>query len=509
LSESLRNNGDLYVLGMSATPVINGLFEGKTLIELVTGLHHDDLDTKSTVPNCVALHKKLVTYGIRYVPQYEQQLNVTIKEIDCSDLLAEIRDHPSLLALEAILTKAKIPLMLEQLRPHTIIYTHYRRAGIETMLYEAITQQGFKVGFFNGESKNGLEDFKNGDIDVLIASSCVGTGIDGLQQVCNRLIINCLPWTHAEYKQLIGRLHRQGQVYSHVDVIIPLTYAMVNGERWSWCESRWKRIQFKKSIADAAVDGDIPEGHLRSPAQAHKATMKWLERLDQGEGVKIERHQIELTLSFEEELPGLRRVGNLTKMNQQINSESSNVTYKRFTDNPSEWYDYHETYRETRKEWQVTPYQEAIKWCQARPHMVIGDFGCGEAFLAQELQNKVYSFDHIAIDDNVIACDMTYVPLEDKSLDAAIFSLSLMGTNWVDYLREARRCLKLDGHLWIAESTARIHDINRLKELLERLGFDVLPINEIGKFLFVKAIKSERVINEIALKVLVGENILY
>jgi len=37
-----------------------------------------------------------------------------------------------------------------------------------------------------------------------------------------------------------------------------------------WCESKMQRLRFKKSIADAAVDGIVPEGHLRSPAQAYQ-----------------------------------------------------------------------------------------------------------------------------------------------------------------------------------------------------------------------------------------------
>ena len=55
----------------------------------------------------------------------------------------------------------------------------------------------------------------------------------------------------------------------------------------------------------------------------------------------------------------------------------------------------------------------------------------------------VRSFDHIAIDEDVIACDIGEgVPLKDASIDLAIFSLSLMGNNWRDYLKEARRCLR-------------------------------------------------------------------
>jgi hypothetical protein len=41
---------------MSATPVINNLQEGKSLIELVTGVAHADLGTRATVPNCMTLY---------------------------------------------------------------------------------------------------------------------------------------------------------------------------------------------------------------------------------------------------------------------------------------------------------------------------------------------------------------------------------------------------------------------------------------------------------------------
>jgi hypothetical protein len=65
-----ERNPDLHVLGMSATPVINNLQEGKSMVELVTGLAHDELDTRPTVPNCMALHQRLVTLGIRWMPEY-------------------------------------------------------------------------------------------------------------------------------------------------------------------------------------------------------------------------------------------------------------------------------------------------------------------------------------------------------------------------------------------------------------------------------------------------------
>ena len=50
------------------------------------------------------------------------------------------------------------------------------------------------------------------------------------------------------------------------------------------------------------------------------------------------------------------------------------------------------------------------------------------------LSCQVHSFDLVARSDWVTACDMGAVPLPDGCCDAAVFSLSLMGTNSVDFL---------------------------------------------------------------------------
>ncbi len=498
LSELNEKNKNLAVLGMSATPVINNLFEGKSLLELITGFYYEDLDTKPTYSNCIALYKQFVSHGIRYIPTYKTRFNERMEWIDCSHSMHEIKNHKSHVELEAILTRVKLPLILDHLEPKTIVYTHYRH-GIEIVLQEAISQDGWDVVLFNGDTKIGLEKFINGDADILIATTCIGTGIDGLQKICHKLIINCLPWTHAEYKQLIGRIYRQGQIREKIDVIIPLTYIEINGERWSWCESRWKRIEFKKSIADAAVDGTIPEGHLKSIASAHKEIMGWLNRLTLNGIHEIERSKVVLQLSANTEWVSVRKIGDLSLMNQQINREKSITTHQRFLENPEQWHDYHFTFKEARKVWPVIPNYEALKWCKERPNLIIGDFGCGEALLAQELKNKVYSFDHVAINDQVVACDMARVPLKEAMLDVAIFSLSLMGVNYVDYLKEAKRCLKLDGWLWIAEPTARIKDIEQFKAFLRKLGFYMIDIETKDRFTFIKALNSGRKNNEIML----------
>ena len=40
------------------------------------------------------------------------------------------------------------------------------------------------------------------------------------------------------------------------------------------------RINYKKTLADCAVDGILPEANLVTPAQANREAVKWLNRLD-------------------------------------------------------------------------------------------------------------------------------------------------------------------------------------------------------------------------------------
>ena len=343
------------------------------------------------------------------------------------------------------------------------------------------------MAFYTGEDKSGLDGFLAGDVDVLIGSSAIGTGVDGLQRVCNRLIVNVLPWTAAEFEQLKGRIYRQGQGRENVTLIVPLTYAGINGQRWSWCASKMQRLRYKKSIADAAVDGVVPEGHLRTPAQAYQDVIAWLERLETGEMAVITRPRIVVPLPDRgpaEVERRRRRYGDFSTMNRAWNQGRSDATHARLLANPEEWANYHTLYREARMNWAVVPYQEMIRWCRQRSDYVIGDFGCGEAKLAEAVSDlhTVHSFDHVAVNDGVVACDMAHVPLDDETLDVAIFSLSLMGANAPDYIGEACRTLKLDGHLHILEATSRFSNRDQFVKSLEALGFAGLTVEDKWKF---------------------------
>ncbi len=498
--EAGKKNSDLCVLGMSGTPVINTLQEGKSLVEMITGHRHDDLETAATVQNCMRLYQRLVTLGTRWRPDYKIQLDVKKPEIDLGDALDDIRKvgRGTVLELEKVLTVLRMPEILKHIRrgEKVLIYTHYIE-GIVGTLRDELLRHGHRVGMLTGETDdNDLRSFLDprGAVDVLIASSRIGTGVNGLQYVCQKLIINSLPWTNAEYEQLVGRLWRQGSAFDRVEVIIPVTYAVVNGQRWSYCESKLHRLEYKKSIADAAVDGVVPEGNLRTPAQAQQDVMDWLARLEAGKLVEVARQQIKIPLSSEPADVARRMAayGDFQKVNNRWYMSGSDKTHARLATTPEEWAHYHTMYRQLRATWPVVPFKEEVRWLAAREGLVVGDFGCGEALLATEVAERhtVHSFDHVAVDDRVIACDIAHVPLEDESLDVAIFCLALMGANFTDYLREAHRCLRLDGMLHVWEPTSYFDDVHAFTNGLGRLGFEVMEPRPEGNFTRIYAVKN-------------------
>ncbi len=502
--EAGKKNAKLHVLGMSGTPVINTLQEGKSLVEMITGYRHDDLEVVPTVQNCMRLYQRLVTLGTRWKPKYKIQLDPQEIPVDCGSELDRIREigRGTVLQLEQVLTDVRLPVILEHIAPgeKVLIYTHYVD-GIVSTLRDALVKEGLRVGMLTGDTDNtDLKEFlaEHGKVDVLIASSRIATGVNGLQYVCRKLIINALPWTNAEYEQLVGRLFRQGSKFDKVEVIIPVTFAMVNGQRWSYCESKLQRIQYKKSIADAAVDGVVPEGNLRTPAQAQQDVMDWLARLEAGHVSEVARTVIKIPLdgSPADVERRVQRYGDFTKLNNRWYSSASHNTHERLSQNKEEWAQYHTLYRQLREKWDVVPFEEEIRWLSEpdREGYVVGDFGCGEAFIAAKAGDRhtVHSFDHVAIDQRVIPCDIAHVPLEDGSLDLAIFCLSLMGSNFTDYIREAHRCLRIDGWLHIWEAASYFDDVKAFCSALGRLGFEVTSPSTEGAFVRIYALKSNK-----------------
>lgn len=95
---------------------------------------------------------------------------------------------------------------------------------------------------------------------------------------------------------------------------------------------------------------------------------------------------------------------------------------------------------------------------------------------------QVRSFDLVAQKECVEVADIAHLPLGDKCADVAVFCLSLMGLNYLDFLEEAARVLKDSGELLIAEVESRCKDWGGFTAMVESLGFECRASKTNGYF---------------------------
>jgi hypothetical protein len=395
---------------------------------------------------------------------------------------------------EKALLETKLNSIKDYLKKGTLIYTHYV-TELSQIIGEYVKNLGFTIGYYTGEDKSGLRLFKKGEIDILIGSAPIGTGVNGIQYVCNTLIPLVLPWTSSEYDQLVGRINRQGSNFDHVNIYIPQVVINIGENIWSWDRRRHNIIRFKATLADLAVDGRVPRNLLPSKTQlieeARRELAEWVSRVDNDNIITFEREELTIPLNPILINRNRNQLGDFSELNHRWSVTRSDNTHERLRDNPSEWYYYHTLYSEKRQTWTEIPYIEIAKKIKARPDWVVGDFGCGENLLSKELNNTVYAFDHVAIDDKVYACDIKNVPIEDGILDVAVFSLSLMGSNYTDYFKEAYRTLKIYGNIFVCEPASKWEGREEeLKGYIESVGFKCFgTVKNTDKFIYIDGIK--------------------
>lgn len=180
-------------------------------------------------------------------------------------------------------------------------------------------------------------------------------------------------------------------------------------------------------------------------------------------------------------------------LNEELYTCTGAEAQKLFLEQPQTFEKYHSSYAAQRAQWPCDPLDRVMKWlldiqtnAAKRRKPVIADLGCGDARLAANdavsKQYKVLSFDLIAANDSVIACDMAHLPNADASIDICIFCLSLMGTNLVEFLVEARRVLRNGGKLLIVEVASRFYNLKKFARQVGRLGFEAERIAKLHDY---------------------------
>eukprot|EP00770_Monocercomonoides_exilis_P008062 MONOS_8020.1-p1 / transcript=MONOS_8020.1 / gene=MONOS_8020 / organism=Monocercomonoides_exilis_PA203 / gene_product=ribosomal RNA-processing protein, putative / transcript_product=ribosomal RNA-processing protein, putative / location=Mono_scaffold00291:22318-23433(+) / protein_length=300 / sequence_SO=supercontig / SO=protein_coding / is_pseudo=false len=171
--------------------------------------------------------------------------------------------------------------------------------------------------------------------------------------------------------------------------------------------------------------------------------------------------------------------GKFRWINEQLYTVTGDVAKRSFRKDPSLFKTYHEGYRKQVEQWPENPLNIIIRELEHRRGLVIADLGCGEALLAERCKNcTVHSFDLMKSKPFVKVANISDLPLKDETVDVAVSCLSLMGTDWPLFVKEAHRILKPGGLFRVAEVKSRIEDMEDFKEVFTRFGFDVKSVND-------------------------------
>ena len=364
-------NQKLMILGMSGTPILNNLMEGKKLIELIFSEEREDLKVENKFHNAMRMFQEFTRLGIRQRRNDIWPIELKTHQIDVSHLLEKLKEiraskSRTMSDYEKLLIDPKIPFIVNVCKQKpTLVITEFT-TGIVNPIRRALEKEGLRVGIYTGSSKlpiysghkNSLEEFKKGATDVLIGScDCLGTGVDGLQDVCSQMIYATLPWTEGDNSQVQARLARERQKHE-VKVYVPQTFLYFlnkKGEqkRWSFCEYRWSVIESKKVLASAAVDGNSPSSDNRlTPKKALNYIDGWIDRLEKEEVVYRYGRMIKVPLELSDENQEInirRKFGDFNTVNNRWNNSLSFKTHKRLVEDPQEWELYHSDLYEKRK----------------------------------------------------------------------------------------------------------------------------------------------------------------
>jgi ribosomal RNA-processing protein 8 len=258
-----------------------------------------------------------------------------------------------------------------------------------------------------------------------------------------------------------------------------------------WSKSKKKRmrgLKAKQAKRDASASAPSESPHVTN-IQEDNTT----------EPNKQSQTMSTLQKSFQDRLSGSR----FRVLNEELYTQPSWEAFQKFQANPELFDQYHAGYRKQTEQWPTNPVHVILQKIQSyssqsksKTPLVIADFGCGDAEIAQRLRDdttfRVHSFDLVAKSELVTACDMSKVPLESQTVDLAVFCLSLMGTNLADFVREAFRVLKPTGQLFVAEVRSRFESKESKDDLLEhflqameKLGFTCRKTDRKNKMFFL------------------------
>ena len=284
---------DTYVSVLTATPYTNSIFEVISILTLLTGEDYSYLKTKNVLKNTIAVENLLNSLGILSSTDPKSVEGKVIEEnIYIEEVLAYTKTFDSfkksLMEGPLSIYQSTLQEKLDYICAYgiikkgelSILYTQFTD-GIVDLAKKVLTDEGFRVCEYTGQNKDtdpytdkdGKVNWKmvKDNFDIILASKPIAVGVDGLQKVCNNMVILSLPWTDADYRQLIGRIKRNKSNFDKVSIYI-LMVRFPQVKMTGYDDKVWNSIQTKGMFSDACLYGKLPN----EVNSVHKSIVKEL-----------------------------------------------------------------------------------------------------------------------------------------------------------------------------------------------------------------------------------------
>ena len=160
-------------------------------------------------------------------------------------------------------------------------------------------------------------------------------------------------------------------------------------------------------------------------------------------------------------------------------TQKSCTTHEKLQSNPAEWHAYHAardiSFKGYADQSQIPRNRVIAHLGNKRKHRLrILDLGCGRNNIARHFADEkkftIQGYDHVAEEGSgALAGNIADLAAqeEDEGADICIFSQSLMGSDWCNYLIEGHRILRYNGEFIISEHVKMLDDV---RAELGRLG---------------------------------------
>ncbi len=294
--QNFRNSSveryDSYVSVLTATPYTNNISEVVSILTLLTGEEYN-VKTQNTLKNTIDIENLLNSHGIlcntkpKNIFGKEIELNLHTEEILGDPTTFEtfkksLGNGPLSIYQSILQKKLEYIYVYDKIQKGelSILYTQFTD-GIVDQTRDFLTDMGFRVCEYTGKNQD-TDPFtdKLGKVnwgkvrdnyDILLSSKPISVGVDGLQKVCNNMVILSLPWTNADKDQLVGRIHRKNSNFDKVNVCIPMVrFPEVHNVGYD--DKVWNSIQTKWMYSNACLYGEFP----KEVKSVHKSIVKEL-----------------------------------------------------------------------------------------------------------------------------------------------------------------------------------------------------------------------------------------